>query len=150
MKREIKFRAWDSKFGIMLHDVVVYDQNNVVMVDVALNGAYGDRADERNEAGVEDAGPEWVCITGDLDVMQFTGLKDKNGKDIYEGDIVSMISYNYQHLDRLKWIVEYDSESLSFVFVNGNYREHKVTWHSFEVIGNIYENAELINQHPIL
>lgn len=96
-------------------------------------------------------------------LMQSTGLKDKNGKLIYEGDIVEA----KQKPDREGWycvyrgIVKYDNKNCQYV-INSN--QHKVlnenkliksvlntdtsfNWFDwFEIIGNIYENKELLEQ----
>lgn len=74
-------------------------------------------------------------------VMQYTGLKDRNGKEIYEGDIVKIIDYmSEEHIS----IVKYDDELLQFIFktVDGYYSNMGVN----EVIGNIYENKELLEE----
>uniref|UniRef100_A0A6M3JM35 Putative YopX protein n=1 Tax=viral metagenome TaxID=1070528 RepID=A0A6M3JM35_9ZZZZ len=74
--------------------------------------------------------------------MQYTGLKDKQGKEIYEGDIISFFNYNeLPKIGRIiysgcKYSIEYEEDLIDLEFF----------WHiqGIEVIGNIYENPELI------
>lgn len=79
------------------------------------------------------------CATKDCELMQSTGLKDKNGKLIYEGDIVKQNNTTYS----VNWF------NGSFCFkdiLNGkNYTVEFVMSEKQEVIGNIYENKELLN-----
>jgi uncharacterized phage protein (TIGR01671 family) len=86
-----------------------------------------------------------------LVLMQYTGLKDKNGKEIYEGDIVKAIG----KLDKNIGIVEYRDEMASFYFkfeTHAKFPMHftLAIWNDEgfepEVIGNIYENPELLKE----
>lgn len=87
-------------------------------------------------------------------VGQFTGLYDKNGKEIYEGDIVDIIVYNHIEPEFVdKFIVYYDNNVAGFMFENNKTKlpvcdakelyEHYYHF-EIEVIGNIYENPELM------
>jgi uncharacterized phage protein (TIGR01671 family) len=99
---------------------------------------------------------EYVGFDGGdfYNVMQFTGLKDKNGKEIYEGDIYRWVSWN--KAERIG-VVEYeigfggDGETWAgFGFPSDITRldNDDEPWRDVEVIGNIYENPELLEKKP--
>jgi uncharacterized phage protein (TIGR01671 family) len=73
-------------------------------------------------------------------LLEYTGLKDTNGKKIFEGDIVTYLKDIGDKNEEIDYVVELDLQSLPFIlFVNdGTYL--------CEVIGNIYENPELMTQ----
>ena len=91
----------------------------------------------------------------DYILMQYTGLHDKNGKEIYEGDIVSYIDTNSLFEDGIYKVgFQYGSfmlYSLKFtthdkVAINGNDEEDYKYSKDFEVIGNIYEHSYLVDK----
>lgn len=72
---------------------------------------------------------------GNAELREFTGLRDRNGKEVYEGDIVSKIWVNKDE----KTIFHVDDGWVKYLWHNFAYAGE--TW---EVIGNIYENPELL------
>jgi len=74
-------------------------------------------------------------------VMQYTGLKDKNGVEIYEGDIIV-----FDSLPKVKVHIEWRKENACFHF--GNWYENCFPYTSTDatIIGNIYENPELLDK----
>ena len=117
--REIKFRAWDSANARMLQ----------------LHNISSKFSDIENMGFL------------DLPILQYTGLKDKNGKEIYEGDIVNLIPDGYvKELATVEW--DYDNASWVYCRISSLEIVHGskvyVKWKPVEVIGNIYENTELL------
>ena len=125
MNREIKFRAWDKTYKRMNYKVQVgntdyADQNytcNSIWVD------YGDR----KSVGWMNADDK--CI----DLMQFTGLKDKNGKEIYEGDLVQHDAWNYP------FEVIFNNEKARFVCKLQTGLTQYIDYERLVVVGNIHE-----------
>jgi len=90
-------------------------------------------------------------FTEDIIPLQYTGLKDKNGKEIYEGYILKADNENFVH------VIKYYSEFMSFVMVknnvesdwfhggNNDYFSDDIKT-NYKVIGNIYENPELLER----
>ncbi|MGH1274030.1 YopX family protein [Bacillus cereus] len=90
--------------------------------------------------------PAWEIFPGTpeqraFNVMQYTGLKDKNGKEIYEGDILEF-SGNVVALG----IVKYNENFATFQACNGNsgWLFGNESGTNIEILGNIYENPELV------
>lgn len=80
-------------------------------------------------------------------MMQFTGLHDKNGKEIYEGDILQL--WPEETKDQLKAIVIFEDGAFQYQYITKpqspdkyRFEHHKMNCH--EVIGNIYENPNLL------
>ena len=123
-----RFRAYDG--GSLNHmyqpDEVMVGDGNIWIID------------EDSVAG------EWI-VNNDLELMQSTGLKDKNGKEIFEGDIV-----DYKGR---KAVIKWHGSYASFIYRFVDELQKRVSeWHPlflayyhFEVIGNIYENKELLD-----
>ncbi|MEK5425346.1 YopX family protein [Cytobacillus sp. FSL R7-0680] len=126
--REIKFRAWDKSRKEMEY----------------INNMYW-----FEENGVDDINNNVF-----LDFMQYTGLKDKNGKEIYEGDEVELNDFDslrtggHTEDNILQGEVSFSCGAWIVITERGHYDLYNalVNDEEFEIIGNIYENPELINQ----
>ena len=77
-------------------------------------------------------------------VGQFTGMTDKNGTKIFEGDIVRHIDTTCHVVEVVNSEVYFDTEMLEFGFRYSNELFHCQFNNEFEVIGNIYDNKELL------
>jgi len=149
--REIKFRAWDKEAKKMFYDGFVIAQCSDKAIFFWMDFLCGDKALRQSET-IKNELKQRYDIDGPAVIdfadwsfermipMQYTGLKDKNGKEIYEGDIVRHPIY---------------SKNLSIIWHDGKYVSMFVASHDgkhgletialtvCEVIGNIYENPEL-------
>ena len=104
---------------------------------------YGDLVQEKWKQGkaimIKKETTAWSVLEDT--VGQYTGLHDKNGKEIYEGDIVKI---KYRDEDIGKVIYEHNGFSIDVTNMNKNYRRVSFVDNFIEVIGNIYENPELL------
>lgn len=128
--KEIRFRAWEKDYKYMNYKVMV-----------------GNVWDEENYQWVNPERVDYECEPGwkhfdensNIELMQNTGLKDKNGTEIYEGDIV---------LDKLNneyGEVVFDEGCFLVLWQEGQNTVYQATREFYiEVVGNVYENKNLL------
>ena len=140
--RELKFRAWDKERKVWLDpaDFLVTSEGTVLLHDIEYGAKYG------NLAG------KWREDEDDrIELVRFTGLHDKNGKEIYEGDVFPSKKGNWivKFGDWLYWdgkkLVQMYGWYAECVTVEGKSHAQLPLYASqVEVIGNIYESPELL------
>ena len=134
--RTIKFRAWDKKLKLMAEVLTLSFKNNKIeCVHYASNGGVYMFNGEKNVKRYY--------------LMQFTGLKDKNGKEIYEGDIVKLKENEYYFERSGEVIFEEGTFKIKNVELwnDGTYNHYSLEildTEFCEIIGNIHENKDLI------
>ncbi|MFY0521410.1 YopX family protein [Lysinibacillus sp. UGB7] len=125
MSREIKFRAWVENESVK-SGPYPFMNHHIEFMGGLINDIFA-------TSGIKPLNPLHNKIT----YMQYTGLKDKHGKEIFEGDIVQFKSarditerYEVEYTDYGEWGIGVHRLAMRFK--------------AFEVIGNIYENLELL------
>jgi uncharacterized phage protein (TIGR01671 family) len=130
--RDIKFRAWDKQLSVMRYTDIY----------------------PKSARDWEDYEQSFGCMLNviqmDYSLMQYTGLKDKNGKEIYEGDIVRYritASYDENEKKEVIKVVRYTGGGFFPVFFMEyefhDYDDKPLTITDVEIIGNVWENPEL-------
>lgn len=122
--RKLKFRCWDTSQNKLRYDVTGFEHyNDNEMGGIFLNGDYFEIATNPT--------------------MQFTGILDKNGKEIYEGDII------FNDMSENKTSVKWDETLASYTVIDEDsswlyFHEIFDDLNCYEIIGNIYENPTLL------
>lgn len=133
-----RFRAWDKRKNVMRDVAVLHFTKNgkTNFIEYWINPTELKSYHVRN-----------------IDLMQSTGLKDKNDVEIFEGDVVLVnVSNGFDHLVNEKTVVqesEFHSGLVCKSLISGmEYRifSHQKMGCEYEVIGNIYENSEFLEE----
>lgn len=158
--RQIRFRGKDIKTGRWVYGyyAVQYlpdmsDDHQTVEGFHEVHAIYNDEPGNRDKSYWTNADPKTIG--------QFTGLHDINGKEIYEGDIVTMkrtpegrsMSVTSRHVVTSHSVTDWDfhslaKEILSFSMCNFH-EEYSIYNHRVEVIGNIHDNPELAQPYSL-
>lgn len=131
--RDVKFRAWDKATRKILEVIEIDFQGMEILV-----------IDHEEQEARE-------AVFGHYELMQYTGLKDENGAEIYEGDIIR-ITTNLQEngVDYSAQIIFKDGGFCAIDGVEDNYgvRRYRLSdfGYKLKILGNIYENNELLEE----
>ena len=133
----MKYKLWDKENKEFLEDTweteyaVLKNGNIIEIYDNGFGEGYS------------------ISDLENIEVLQFTGLQDRNGKEIYEGDI---LKYNFPYDGRLKHVspVKFLETEASFGIKDRYENEiplYRIAANNyFEIIGNIYENKNLLEE----
>jgi len=131
MDRVIKFRAWDKKDKVML--------------------LWHESPEWIKDAIPFDMGDEW---TEQCQLMQFTGLLDKQGREIYEGDVVKLAAHYEGDFRYPEHACKVVFDEGCFCLINKKNEWFDLSQHilntEVEIIGNIHANPELIERKPMV
>jgi uncharacterized phage protein (TIGR01671 family) len=138
--RPIKFRVWHKPTLTMHHYLKA--KFGPTYTNITLEGKFKD----------VDQITTLTVANNDLEVMQFTGLLDQNGKEIYEGDILAALESAESDAWHIEGHVYWRPELAGFILADKDgYTsaspddfDAPVSWDKFIIIGNIYENPDLL------
>jgi len=142
MNREIKFRAWDN-----VHNRMIYSDKHLGFRPFEDNNSFDNYDFNISKKGVycfaydeyDDDFGGGVCNETDLPIMQYTGLKDKNGVEIYEGDIIEYKDSTGKHIEEVKF-----DKGCFYAGLHGGSSTRVapklINARLSKVIGNVYEN----------
>lgn len=135
--RDIKFRIWD---GVKNEWLASSNKDALPYYGFALVG----------EVMTVQSPPIWSLDEGNI-VEQFTGLKDINGTEIYDGDICSFASKTGKHVGTVEWTGGLASFGLrmvknNFLYTFSELDSMGIDLDTLEIIGNIHENSELVEE----
>lgn len=147
---DLKFRAWVDNEMVYLPFAALqyFDFEGSYALSFVVDGYHGFWAHECYEKISKER-----CTNAPI--MRFSGLIDKNGKDVYEGDIIKFMRVDYYIGGSGEWlkgelsINKYGIPSIGqYQFGHTYYFGQIEDNDTIEVIGNIYENPELLNKKP--
>lgn len=147
MEREIKFRAWD-KLGKRIGEVNYIKYSDVQYTHVSARFKQKEKTvDEWFNYGSEDG-----C--DNLILMQYTGLHDKNGKEIFDGDLLHVLEVDNTGSFEYVSAVEFKESGFIVTEPNGTevplacfYYKDGYPLFEIEIIGNIFENGDLLGEN---
>ena len=137
--REIKFRAWDLENGRWLTENEI---ENRLFLNYSKQEGYFELNELLSNGAAKNLGLN-------IKLMQFTGLYDRNGREIYEGDIVKTTDGIEESIHEIKYCIDCEYPAFELVptpDVGCNALQHAICSgdEEIEVIGNIYESPELL------
>jgi uncharacterized phage protein (TIGR01671 family) len=153
--RPIKFRIWDK----LANQLVYLDK--ILLVNYTFNGSPNGFELSFDGFGKRGCANKWLRKPEDYIIQQFTGLKDKNGIEVYEGDIIKYIRFKWKlpnHPKNNKNLINifeiyYDNKEYMFKrkgkICSGNLRfeDSRAKKCEIKIIGNIFENKELLEKY---
>jgi uncharacterized phage protein (TIGR01671 family) len=138
MNQETRFRFWHEEYQEMVFlknsGLQYFDFEGSYSLGFTVDGYSGFWAHEQYERLTKEAQL--------FRIMQFTGVLDKNGKDIYEGDIVLQLTNNGYKPEEVKF--DFGCFYAGFHTGSSTQKRPKLLSKKVEVVGNIYENVELL------